>query len=142
MTFLETIRQDFEFLATWEERYSYIIDLGKALAPYPEEFRNDAFLVKGCQSNVWLHATYIDGTVNLVADSDAIIVRGLVAIVLGVFNHRTPVEILASNVEIVKQLGLGNHLSMNRTNGLAAMEQEIRKMAMAFSMKGLWHEHS
>lgn len=138
MTITETIaslREDLEMFSNWEDRYSHIISMGKSLQPYPEEFRSDTFLVKGCQSRVWLHATFQDGVMHFDADSDAVIVKGLVALVVSVYNNRTPQEIIASNDDLRTELGLDQHLSQNRSNGLASMLKQLRLYALAFSMR-------
>lgn len=119
----------------WEDRYAAIIAMGKELAPYPEEFRTEAFLVKGCQSQVWLHPVVRSETLHFDADSDAVIVKGLVALLLRLYQDRTPAEILAGPGDVAEQLGLTQHLSPNRSNGLASMLKQIRLYALALSMR-------
>lgn len=126
----------FAMLPDWEERYAQIIAYGKDLAPYPEEFRNETFRVKGCQSNVWLHPTFDGQRVHFDADSDAVIVRGLTAMLMRVYDHRTPDEILATKPDFLAALGLDQHLSQNRTNGLASMVKQIMMYAFAFRSLG------
>jgi cysteine desulfuration protein SufE len=138
MTITETIaslRAELDQYPDWEERYGHIIALGKHLRPYPEEHRNETFIVKGCQSRVWLHPTFDNGIVHFDADSDAVIVKGLVALVLLVYNDRTPQEIVASNDDLRSELGLDQHLSQNRSNGLASMLKQLRLYALAYSMR-------
>lgn len=126
---LNELEADFAMLPTWEDRYQYIIDLGKALPALPEDDRNDENLVRGCQSRVWLVPSIVDGKIRLRADSDAIIVRGLVALVLKVYDNRTPEDILSSPVSEFDRLGLLQHLSPNRANGLASMVSNIARVA-------------
>jgi len=126
---LNELEADFAMLPTWEDRYQYIIDLGKALPALPEDDRKDENLVRGCQSRVWLVPSIVDGKIRLRADSDAIIVRGLVALVLKVYDNRTPEDILSSPVSEFDRLGLLQHLSPNRANGLASMVSNIARVA-------------
>lgn len=132
-TDIESIRDDFSFLDDWEDRYRYIIDLGAALSPYPETSRNDAHKVPGCVSQVWLHTTAGQGSdpvIVFLGDSDAHIVRGLVAIVLALFSGRKASEILAIDADAaLRELGLDEHLSPQRANGLRSMVQRIRREA-------------
>jgi len=132
-TAIDTIRDDFAFLDDWEERYRYIIELGGNLAPFPEDARDDLHKVPGCVSQVWLHTTRGDGddpVMRFVGDSDAHIVRGLVAIVLALFSERKASEILALDAEdTLRTLGLDEHLSPQRANGLRSMIKRIRREA-------------
>ena len=134
-TTIESISQDFEFLDDWEERYRYIIDLGAALAPYPEDLRDDVHKVRGCVSQVWLAVDREDGAdpiLHLRGDSDAHIVRGLVAIVLALFSGRTASEIASIDAESTfRQFGLDEHLTPQRANGLRSMVKRIRDEAQA-----------
>ncbi|MBM4178257.1 MAG: SufE family protein [Ignavibacteria bacterium] len=137
MTIIETIEQLAAKLAglpDWEDRYTEIIAMGKGLPLYPEEFRSDQFKVKGCQSQVWLHPRNEAGVLHFDADSDALIVKGLVALLMNVYSGRTPAEIVASNDDIAKELSLEQHLSPNRANGLASMIKQIRLYALAYSL--------
>lgn len=122
---------EFAAIADWRDRYRHIIELGRQLPDLPEELRNDNFKVKGCQSQVWLLPSLEDGKVIYRADSDAAIVKGLVAIVLRVFSGHTPDEILASKPDFVDQIGLSEHLSQTRANGLSAMLKQIQMYALA-----------
>lgn len=132
-TTLETIRDDFAFLDDWEERYRYIIDLGNDLPPFPEEARDAAHKVQGCVSQVWLvtHSSREpDPVLTFDGDSDAHIVRGLVAIMLALFSGRHASEILDIDAEgIMSQLGLDEHLTPQRANGLRSMVKRIRRDA-------------
>jgi len=130
MTTIESIRDDFVFLDDWEERYRYVIELGSDLAPYPEDVRDDAHKVPGCVSQVWLHTTRGPGddpVLTFLGDSDAHIVRGLVAIMLALYSGRRASEILAVDAEdTLRALGLDEHLTPQRANGLRAMVRRIR----------------
>ncbi len=120
----------------WEDRYKWIIDQGKKLAPTPAALQIDSNLVKGCQSRVWLWVTLTeDKRMHIQADSDALIVKGLVSMLLKLFNDLTPQEILAVHPEFINELGLAQHLSASRANGLVAMIKQIRNFAMAYSLK-------
>lgn len=134
-TTIDSIRQDFEFLDDWEERYRYIIDLGAGLDPYPEQLRDDAHKVRGCVSQVWLAVERDEGAdpiLRFSGDSDAHIVRGLVAIVLALFSGHKASEIVATDAEgLFKQFGLDEHLTPQRSNGLRAMVKRIRDEATA-----------
>lgn len=130
-TTIVEILDTFEFLDDWEERYKYIIDLGKKLTPLAPEEMVDENKVRGCQSQVWLVAeTDADGKIHLRGDSDAFIVKGLVAVVLLIFSGKTAAEIQATNArEILDQMGLSAHLSPLRANGLFSMVERIERMA-------------
>jgi cysteine desulfuration protein SufE len=135
MTTIETIRDDFSFLDEWEDRYRYVIELGEALPPFPESERTAANKVPGCVSQVWLTADVGDGadpTVTFQGDSDAHIVRGLVAIMLALFSGRKASEILAIDAEeTLRALGLDEHLTPQRANGLRSMIKRIKSNAEA-----------
>jgi cysteine desulfuration protein SufE len=130
---IDTIRQDFSFLDEWEERYRYIIDLGAELEPYPEEFRDDVHKVPGCVSQVWLHVERDAGddpVLRFRGDSDAHIVRGLVAIVLALYSGRRASEIVGIDAEAtLRALGLDEHLTPQRANGLRSMVKRIKRDA-------------
>lgn len=127
---IDSIREDFSFLDEWEERYRYVIELGAELEPYPEDARDDAHKVPGCVSQVWLHTTRGTGddpVLTFRGDSDAHIVRGLVAIVLALYSGRPASEILAVDAEeTLRALGLDEHLTPQRANGLRSMIRRIR----------------
>jgi len=127
----QEIIDEFAQIADWRDRYRHIIQLGRDLPDLPEEKRDDRFKVKGCQSQVWLLPRLEDGKVIFEADSDAAIVKGLVALVLRVFSGHAPDDILASDVRFVDQIGLSEHLSQTRANGLSAMLKQIRMYALA-----------
>lgn len=116
----------------WEDRYKELIQLGKHLPAYPEDKRDEKFKVKGCQSQVWLYPEFKDGRVYLHADSDALLVKGIVGLLTSVYSDATPDEILATKPEFLKEVGITEHLSMNRSNGLAAMMKQIQMYAVVF----------
>ena len=122
----------FACLQDWEDRYRLIIDMGRKLPPFPEEHRTEENKVKGCQSQVWFHARLEGDHVVFDADSDAAIVRGLIAILLKTFSDAPPQEILEASTDFLKEMGLGEHLSPTRSNGLAAMVKQIKYYALAF----------
>ncbi|WP_295806169.1 SufE family protein [uncultured Nitratireductor sp.] len=134
-TTIDTIYDDFAFLDDWEERYRYIIDLGNGLSPYPETERDEAHRVRGCVSQVWLHTERGKGEdpiLTFKGDSDAHIVRGLVAIMMLLFSGKRASEILAIDAEdVMRKLGLDDHLTPQRANGLRSMIQRIKSEATA-----------
>ena len=118
------------FFDAWDDRYKYIIDLGKELPPLPDEFHTEDRLVRGCQSQVWIETSMEDGKLQLAVDSDAFIVKGLLGVVLAAYNNRTPAEVLAFDIDAYfDTLELMNHLSPTRGNGLKAMVARIRAIA-------------
>lgn len=126
------IIDDFAVLDDWDERYRYIIDLGRKLEPFPEALRTDGVKVRGCASQVWLVSTRAGDTLTFVGDSDALIVRGLIAILLQLYSGRTPTDILALDAkQFFATLGLDTHLSQQRSNGLNSMVERIRADASA-----------
>jgi cysteine desulfuration protein SufE len=128
---IAAIGDDFAMLDEWEERYRYIIELGRKLPPFPEAWADDAHRVPGCQSRVWMQATLRDGKMFFAGASDAAIVSGLVALLLRVYSGRSPAEIAATDPVFLKQLGLIEALSTNRGNGVAAMARKLREAAAA-----------
>lgn len=126
---------EFEKLKTWEDKYKKLIEWGKALPDLQESLRTEESKVKGCQSQVWFHARLnSDGTVLFQGDSDAILVKGLVAVLLKIYNGSTPAEILSFKPEFLVQMGFANNLSPSRTNGLYSMIKQIIYFAQAFSL--------
>ncbi len=121
----------------WLDRYAYIIDLGSTLQPLQEDKKNPANLIEGCQSRVWIDAEKKpDGKIHFEADSDALIVKGIVALLMRVLNDRTPDEVLGADLYFIDRIGLSEHLSPTRSNGLVAMVKQIRNYATAFKMLG------
>lgn len=131
-TELEII-EEFADLTDWMDRYAYIIDLGNTLPEYPESEKTPSNLIEGCQSRVWIAAKLDDnGKVHFQADSDALIVKGIVALLMRVFDDRSPREILEADLTFIDKIGLSEHLSPTRSNGLRAMVKEIKNYARAF----------
>jgi len=127
---LDTIRESFEYFDNWEDRYRFIIDLGRQLPALPDALKVDANIVRGCQSQVWIDYSLHDGRLHFRLDSDALIVRGLIAIVLAALNDRTPAAVLAYDIDgLFKELDLLRHLSPTRGNGLAALVGRIKTIA-------------
>lgn len=115
------IVSEFSMFDDWMERYEYIIELGKGLPIIEEQFKTEDNIIKGCQSKVWVHAEEKDGKVVFSADSDAILTKGIIAILIRAFSNQTPAEILAANTDFVDEIGLKEHLSATRANGLVSM---------------------
>jgi len=124
------IADDFSFLPQWEERYAYLIELGQKMPPLPEAYKTEENIVRGCQSTVWLHKTCEDGRLKLKADSDSLIVKGLAALLIRVYSGQPAEEAAAAELTFFDETGLNKHLSSQRTNGLMAMIEEIRKFAI------------
>lgn len=138
MTINETqdeIIDEFEGLTDWMDRYAYIIDLGNTLPDFPESEKTPQNLIEGCQSRVWITAHQNDnGTIHFQADSDALIVKGIVALLMRVLDNHTPDEILNADLYFIDKIGLKEHLSPTRSNGLLAMVKQIHNYARAFKM--------
>ena len=131
----QAILEEFSKINNWEDRYKKIISMGKAMADLPENLRTEESKVKGCQSQVWLHAQLSDqGRIQLQGDSDALLVKGLVALLIYVYNDSTPAEILGNSADFLSKMGFESHLSRSRTNGLFSMVKQIRHFAMAFQV--------
>lgn len=123
--------EEFEFLDDWMDRYKHIIDLGRTLPPFPEDWMTDEFKVRGCQSQVWLVPEFKDGKLTFHATSDAAIVSGLIAILLKIYSGRKPAEILATPPSFIEGIGLDEHLSPSRSNGLHSMVETMFRHAKA-----------
>ena len=121
--------EDFSIFDEWLDKYEYLIDLGKKLDAYPEEAKRDDKLIKGCQSRVWLDWTLEDGRLRFRADSDAIITKGIISLLIGVYSGRTPAEIAGDDFSFIDEIGLKENLSPTRANGLASMIATIRAVA-------------
>lgn len=128
----DEIVAEFSDIEDWMDRYAYIIDLGNALPPIDESLKDPQHLIEGCQSRVWLNAELKDGKVHYTADSDAIIVKGIISLLVDVLNDHTPKEILDANLYFIDDIGLSTHLSPTRSNGLVAMVKQMRLYALAF----------
>jgi cysteine desulfuration protein SufE len=127
----QDIAEEFAFFGDWTERYQYLIDLGKQLPPFPDEWKTEAYRVHGCQSMVWLVPSGDASQMHFDATSDSAIVSGLIALVLRVYSDRSAAEIVATEPEFIQQIGLAKHLSPTRSNGLAAMLAKLKAYAAA-----------
>ena len=126
---------EFSFFSDWMEKYEHIIQMGKELELIDEQYKTDDNLIKGCQARVWLHADFIDGKVIFTADSDAIITKGLVSMVVRVLSGHTPAEITDAELYFVDKIGLKEHLSVTRSNGLLSMIKQMKLYALALKTK-------
>lgn len=138
MTINETqdeIIEEFSSLDDWMDKYQLLIDLGSEQEPLEEKYKTEQNLIDGCQSRVWLQADYVDGIIRFSAESDALIVKGIVALLIRVLSGHTPQEILAAELYFIEQIGLKEHLSPTRSNGLLAMVKQMRMYALAFAGK-------
>ncbi|MBI3509564.1 MAG: SufE family protein [Bacteroidetes bacterium] len=129
------IVEDFSMFDQWDDKYQYIIDLGKSLAPMDENLKTENRLIKGCQSKVWLHTELRDGKIFFQADSDAIITKGLVALMVHVLSGHTPEEITKAPLTFIDTIGLKDNLSPTRSNGFIAMVKQMKMDALALSAK-------
>lgn len=133
----EEIIEEFSAFDDWMDRYQLLIDLGSEQPSLADEYKTDSNLIEGCQSRVWLQADYVDGKVHFSAESDALIVKGIVSLLTKVYSGHTPDEILDNEPYFVEAIGLREHLSPTRSNGLVAMIKQMRLYALAFKTKGL-----
>jgi cysteine desulfuration protein SufE len=133
---IDSILNDFARFSDWEDRYKFLIQLGKEMPAMSDEFKTEDNKVKGCQSQVWLWANFENGIITFSADSDASIVKGIVALLVKVYSGSTPDEILATRPEFISKIGLMEHLSMSRANGLTSMIKQISFYAMAYKARG------
>ncbi|MDY6868941.1 MAG: SufE family protein [Chloroflexota bacterium] len=131
----QNIIREFAALTDWTERYKYIIKMGRELEPLDEQYKIDDNLVRGCQSQVWLHTSLEDGKVIFEADSDAAITKGLVALMVRFYSNQAPDTIIATKPEFIKKIGMEEHLSPTRSNGLASMVKQMKIYAMAYKSK-------
>jgi len=137
MTINETqdkIIDEFSIFEDWMDKYALLIELGNALLPLDEKYKNENNLIEGCQSRVWLQADYENGKVVFQAESDAVIVKGIVALLIDVLSNHTPDEILNADLYFIDKIGLKEHLSPTRSNGLLSMVKQMRLYAMAFKV--------
>ncbi|MDR0745020.1 MAG: SufE family protein [Mediterranea sp.] len=132
----DKIIEEFNTFDEWMDRYQILIDLGNELAPLDEKHKTDQNLIEGCQSRVWLQADYIDGKIVFQAESDALIVKGIITLLVKVLSGHTPDEILNANLYFIDKIGLKEHLSPTRSNGLLSMVKQIRMYALAYKAKG------
>jgi len=129
----QQIVEEFSIFTDWLDKYEYIIELGKSLPIINEKGKDERNLIKGCQSRVWLAADYIDGKIYFTADSDAIITKGIISLLVRVFSGRTPQEIIDADLLFIKEIGLEENLSPTRANGLLSMIRQIKFYAVAFA---------
>ncbi len=127
------IIEDFSLFDTWEEKYEYIIDLGKKLPELDEKYKQPENIIKGCQSTVWLVAEHDNGKIFFKADSDAIIVKGLISMLVKVLSGQTPDDIFNAKLDFIKAIGMMNHLAQTRSNGLLAMVKQMKHYALAYT---------
>jgi cysteine desulfuration protein SufE len=125
------IIDEFALLEDWESKYEYIIDLGKKLSPLPEAYKTEDNIIKGCQSRVWLHAEKANNEVVYVADSDALIVKGLAALLIRVLSHQSPETIKQADLYFIDRIGMTQHLAQTRANGLFSMLKQMKNYAVA-----------
>ena len=129
------IVEEFALFDSWDDKYEYIIDMGKKLPPLEEEYKKDENKVRGCQSTVWLVADYKDGKVLYKADSDAVIVKGLISMLIRVLSGQSPDAIIAAQLDFIKDIGMMSHLAQTRSNGLVAMVKGMKNYALAYKVK-------
>ena len=132
----DEIIEEFSGFDDWMDKYQLLIDLGNEQEPLDEKYKIESNLIDGCQSRVWLQADYEDGKIHFSAESDALIVKGIVALLIRVLSDHTPQEILDADLHFIDEIGLKEHLSPTRSNGLLAMVKQMRTYAMVFNMKG------
>ncbi len=131
----DEVIEEFSDFTDWMDKYQLLIDLGNEQKPLDEKYKTESNLIDGCQSRVWLQADYVDGRIELSAESDALIVKGIIALLIRVLGGHTPKEILDADLYFIDRIGLKDHLSPTRSNGLLAMVKQIRMYALAFSVK-------
>jgi cysteine desulfuration protein SufE len=128
----DDIIDEFSMFEDWEERYQYMIDLGKTLPLIDEQFKTEENIIKGCQSKVWVHAEFKNNNIEFTADSDAIITKGIIAILIRVFSNQSPKAIMEANTNFIDEIGLKEHLSPTRANGLVSMIKQLKMYAIAY----------
>ncbi|MEG1617093.1 MAG: SufE family protein [Bacteroidales bacterium] len=131
----DNIIDDFSAFDDWMDKYALLIDLGNSLEPIDEKYKAPEYLIEGCQSRVWLQADYVDGKIIFKGESDAVIVKGIVSLLIQVLSNHTPDEILNADLYFIDKIGLKEHLSPTRSNGLVSMVKQMRLYAMAFKAK-------
>jgi cysteine desulfuration protein SufE len=135
----DEIVSEFSLFDSWEEKYEYIIDLGKRLPALDAQYKTDENKVRGCQSTVWLAATFVDGGLFFKADSDAVIVKGLISMLIRVLSGHTTDEILEAKLDFIKKIGMDTHLAQTRSNGLLSMIKQMKHYAVAYKLKTINH---
>ena len=131
----QEIVEEFSLFDSWDDKYEYIIDLGKKLAPLEEEYKIDENKVRGCQSTVWLVADYRDGKVFYKAESDAVIVKGLISMLIRVLSGQSPNQIIDAKLNFIQEIGMTTHLAQTRSNGLLSMVKQMKNFALAYKLK-------
>jgi len=131
----QEIISEFALFDSWDDKYEYIIDLGKRLPPLDPKYKTDENRVRGCQSSVWLIADFKDGKLFFQADSDAVIVKGLISMLIRVLNKRTPDEIIEAKMDFIREIGMTTHLAQTRSNGLLSMVKQMKHYALAYKIK-------
>ncbi len=129
------IIDEFALFDNWEDKYEYIIDLGKKLLPLDDQYKVDELKVKGCQSTVWLASFYENGKVTYRADSDAVIVKGLISMLIRVLSNHSPEEIINADLGFIDEIGMKSHLAQTRSNGLVSMIKQMKNYALAYKLK-------
>ena len=129
------IVEEFSLFDSWDDKYEYIIDLGKRLPALDDQYKKDENRVRGCQSTVWLTADYENGKIFYKADSDAVIVKGLISMLIRVLSGQEPDKIISANLEFIKEIGMMSHLAQTRANGLLAMVKQMKNYALAYKLK-------
>jgi cysteine desulfuration protein SufE len=138
MNIAETEREiveEFALFDSWDDKYEYIIDLGKRLPPFDVKYKTDENRVRGCQSSVWLVADYREGKLFFQADSDAMIVKGLISMLVRVLSGRTPDQIIEAKMDFIREIGMTTHLAQTRSNGLLSMVKQMKHYALAYKIK-------
>lgn len=131
----QEIIEEFSLFDSWDDKYEYIIDLGKKLQPLDEQYKKDENKVKGCQSTVWLVADYKDGRIYYKAESDAVIVKGLISMLIRVLSGQTPDDIVNAKLDFIREIGMMSHLAQTRSNGLLSMVKQMKNYALAYKLK-------
>jgi cysteine desulfuration protein SufE len=131
----DQVVEEFSSFDDWIDKYNYLIDLGKTLPAIDVKYKTNDYIIEGCQSKVWLHPSFDNGIINFTADSDAIITRGIVALLVRILSGRTPEEIMKADLYFIDRIGLRQNLSPTRSNGLLSMVKQIKLYAIAFSVK-------
>ncbi|HBL71778.1 MAG: SufE family protein [Bacteroidales bacterium] len=131
----DSIIEAFETFDDWMDKYQLLIDTGNELPPLDEAYKKPQYLIEGCQSRVWVHASFEDGRMRLKAESDTVIVKGIIALLVRVYDGKTPDEILGADLYFIERIGLKDHLSPTRSNGLVSMVKQIRQYARVFQLQ-------
>jgi cysteine desulfuration protein SufE len=132
----EEIVEEFSLFDNWEDKYEYIIDMGKKLPPLEDQYKKDENKIRGCQSTVWMVSEYRDGRIYFKAESDAMIVKGLISMLIRVFSGQTPQDIVQADMKFIDEIGMSTHLAQTRSNGLRAMIRQMKLDATAWMANG------